>query len=112
METSVREADAVLCVCTPQYVSKANSRASGVGVETSLITPQFYERVSSAKQFIPIIRQSAVGSPTTPDYLSALFFVDFRDNAQFPGQLESLVRHLHQQPKFRKPPVGPKPKFG
>jgi hypothetical protein len=111
MGTSVREADAVLCVCTPQYVAKANSRASGVGVETSLITPQFYQRMSSAKQFIPIIRYSAAGSSTTPDYLSALLFIDFREDAQFPAQLESLLRHLHQQPKFRKPPVGPKPKF-
>src|SRR5439155_18031704 len=48
METSVRQADAVLCVCTPAYVSKANGRSAGVGVETSLITLQFFERMKSA----------------------------------------------------------------
>jgi hypothetical protein len=111
METSVREADAVLCVCTPQYVSKANARSSGVGIETSLITPQFYQRVSSTKQFIPVVRHSIVGEPPTPDYLSPLMFIDFRNDSVFANQLEALVRHLHQQPKFRKPSVGPTPKF-
>lgn len=111
MEASVRDADAVLCVCTPKYVSKANSRDSGVGVETSLITPQYYQRMSSAKQFIPIIRNSDELGTTTPDYLAALIFVDFRDDSAFNTQMEHLLRHLHKQPKFRKPSVGPKPKF-
>lgn len=111
METSVREADAVLCVCTPAYVSKANGRAAGVGVETSLITPQFFERMKSAKQFIPVVRQSDGTTPPTPDYLSALIFVDFRDDEGFRSQMEELLRHLHNRPKHRKPEIGGPPVF-
>jgi hypothetical protein len=111
METSVREADAVLCVCTPHYVAKANSRSSGVGIETSLITPQFYQRVASSKQFIPIIRSSVSGQANTPDYLASLLFIDFQNDHEFAEQLENLMRHLHRQPKFKKPIVGPKPNF-
>jgi hypothetical protein len=111
METSVREADAVLCVCTPAYVSKANGRSAGVGVETSLITPQFFERMKSAKQFIPIVRQSDGTTPLTPDYLSALIFVDFRDDQGFRSQMEQLLRHLHKRPKHRKPEIGGPPVF-
>lgn len=110
METSVRDADAVLCVCTPTYVQKANSRSSGVGVETGLITPQFYERMKSAKQFIPIIRYSDAG-PKTPDYLSSLIFIDFRNDAEFGKRIEELLRHLHNQPKHKKPSVGARPDF-
>jgi TIR domain len=111
METSVREADAVLCVCTPAYVAKANSRSAGVGVETSLITPQFFERMKSAKQFIPILRHSDDTAPPTPDYLSALILVDFRDDEGFRSQMEQLLRHLHKRPKHRKPDIGGPPVF-
>jgi hypothetical protein len=111
MEASVRDADAVLCVCTRAYVTKANGRSSGVGVETSLITPQFFERMRSAKQFIPIVRELDGNTAPTPDYLSALIFVDFRDDAQFRSQMEQLLRHLHKQPKYRKPGIGGRPMF-
>ncbi len=87
MESPVRDSDAVLCVCTPNYVSKANGRSVGVGVETSLITPQFFDRMSSAKQFIPVVREKDGTAPPTPDDLSALLFVDFRDDTQFATQM-------------------------
>lgn len=111
METSVRDADAVLCVCTPTYVTKANDRASGAGIETSIMTPQFFNRTQTSKQFIPLIRQSDDG-PDTPDYLSSLIFVDFRDDSAFTTSMESLLRHLHREPRHQKPKTGPKPNFG
>jgi hypothetical protein len=111
MESSVRDADAVLCICTPQYVAKANSRSSGVGVETSLITPQFYERMKMAKQFIPIIRATDPALPQMPDYLAALICVDFRNDEGFQMQMEQLIRHLYRQPKHPKPQPGPRPSF-
>ena len=111
MESSVRKATAVLCVCTPSYVAKANDRTSGVGVETSLITPQFFERMNSEKQFIPIVRETDGTASPTPDYMSSLIFVDFRDDSQFALQMEQLLRHLHNEPQFEKPSIGPKPDF-
>lgn len=112
MEASVRDADAVLCICTPNYVVKAHGRSSGAGIETSLMTPQFFNRIQTSKQFIPLIRGEQDGIPTTPDYLASLIFVDFRKDADFNGAMETLLRHLHREPRHRKPQVGPKPKFG
>lgn len=109
METSVRRADAVLCVCTPNYVQKANDRSSGVGVEVSLMTPKFFDRVKKQKQFIPIIRDG--DGQLMPDFLDALVFVDFRKDVEFADKMEELLRHLHDEPKHRKPPLGEKPKF-
>jgi hypothetical protein len=111
METSVRKAGVVLCVCTPDYVERANERQKGVGVETSLITPRFFEE-NKAKQFIPIIRVKNVGASPTPDYMAALIFVDFSNDADFSLRMEELLRHLHRQPKVKKPPLGPVPSFG
>src|SRR5262249_38887459 len=102
MESSVRNCNVVLCVCTPEYVEKANDRTRGVGVETTLITPQFFDRLKNQKQFIPVIRRSVPSTPTTPDYMSALLFVDFRDDDAFEDRMEELLRHLHKQPKYPK----------
>lgn len=110
MESSVRDADAVLCICTPTYVNKANARSSGVGAETSLITPQFFERMNSAKQFIPIIRRAQLQA-LTPDYLSSLIFIDFRNDAEYATRIDELLRHLFDEPRHRKPPTGPRPTF-
>ncbi|MFO0864724.1 MAG: toll/interleukin-1 receptor domain-containing protein [Gemmataceae bacterium] len=112
MEHSVRQADVVLCVCTPAYVRKANDRASGVGVETSLMTPKFFNREKIAKQFIPIIRAAPADVPFMPDHLDALIYVDFQDDTKFALQMEELLRHLWNEPKHRKPALGNKPSFG
>ena len=110
MERNVRESDYVLCVCTPEYVKRANERQRGVGVETSLITPKFFEQ-NQAKTFIPLVR-AASGDQYTPDYMAALIFVDFRDDAKFGEKMEELLRLLHKQPKYAKPALGPVPTFG
>lgn len=97
MESSIRQADCILCVCTPNYVERANQRQRGVGVETSLLTPQLLE-THPEKQYIPVIGERANGSPPTPDYVATLVFADFTDNDRYADQLEALLRHLHQKP--------------
>ena len=110
MERSVRDAECILCICTPNYVRRANERSRGVGVETQLITPKFFEDHKD-KQFIPIIRaKSDIESPT-PDYLSALIYVDFTDDQQFEHRMEELLRYMHQQPRHVKPELGAIPDF-
>ena len=110
MERGIREADCVLCVCTPEYVRRANARERGVGEETSVITPHFYED-QSTKEFIPIIRVASSDSPSTPDYMASRIFVDFTDDHAFSRQMEELLRHLHKQPQHRKPTLGTIPDF-
>jgi hypothetical protein len=110
MEECVRESDCVLCVCTPEYVKRANDRERGVGVETTLITPRFFEK-NRAKQFIPIIRCTEPGTSSTPDYMASLIFVDFQDDTKFGERMEELLRHLHQQPRHPKPKLGAVPSF-
>lgn len=93
MEDAVRKADAILMVCTPNYVRRANERQSGVGAETSLITPNFYER-HSGKRFIPLLRARAENQRCTPDYLRALFYADFTDDTHFQAAFAELLAQL------------------
>ena len=55
METSVRESDFVVMVCTPAFARRANERAGGVGYESQIVTGELYESVLSDK-FVPILR--------------------------------------------------------
>jgi len=110
METGIRSAQCVLCICTPEYVRRANARTKGVGEETMIITPHFYED-QSMKEFIPIIRKTSSGVPPTPDYMASRIFVDFTVDRQFSEQMEELLRHLHQRPRHDRPRLGSIPDF-
>ncbi|MGB6686894.1 MAG: toll/interleukin-1 receptor domain-containing protein [Terracidiphilus sp.] len=110
METGIRNARCVLCICTPEYVQKANERTKGVGVETTILTPHFFED-QSTKEFIPILRKRSSGVQPTPDYLASRIFVDFTADQQFSERMEELLRHLHQKPRHEKPRLGSVPDF-
>lgn len=105
MERGVTGADVVLIVCTPSYVERANERQRGVGVETTLLTPQFFE-AHADKQFIPIIRQRYDTLSATPFYLASLVYLDFTEDSTYAESLEGLLRHLFRQPRHPKPGVG------
>jgi len=108
MEKGVREASHVLVVCTPPYVERANDRDRGVGEETSLITPGFYERESTGKEFIPIVRVAG-RQHSTPDYLGSLIYVDFSNYEEFDAAYDKLIRIIYDAPAHPKPPKGTRP---
>lgn len=41
-----------------------------------------------------------------PDFLGPRFWLDFRHDHLYDERLEDLLRELHDQPRFRKPPLG------
>ena len=108
MERGVCDASHVLVVCTPDYIARANARRRGVGEETSLITPEFYNRARSGKEFVPVIRRHGA-TKATPDYLASLVYVDFSDDALFDPSYDKLLRILYNEPEFKKPQRGKKP---
>ena len=38
-------------------------------------------------------------------------YVDMRNDANYSEQIEELVREIWNEPKYKKPKIGPKPKF-
>ena len=108
METSVRESDYVLLVCTPKFAQKANGSSDGVGYEKAVVSGEiFYANRHSAK-FVPVLR---VGEPNEalPSYLLSKVFVDFRNDLSFEQPYEELLRHLHRAPRYSRPPLGSAP---
>ena len=103
MEAGIRRADRVLLVCTSTYVRKAEERKGGAGYEGMIVTSHVARSTDTVK-FIPLVRDNA--SAALPAFLGPRLWLDFRDDALYAETLEELLRELHDQPRFRKPPLG------
>lgn len=110
MESCIRDSIITLIICTPNYAEKANKGKGGVGYETAIITGEIYNQIGPPSKFVPILRK---GNPKNalPSYLKSRRYIDFRNDAEFGEKFEELLRHIHQQPKYVKPPIGRKPLF-
>lgn len=109
MEKSIRESDFVLIICTPTYASKANAGKGGVGYETGVVTGEIFGEAASERKFIPVLRGDPVVS--LPSYLKSKAYIDFRNDSEYEINLESLLRHIYGEPRFKRPKPGKKPNF-
>ncbi len=110
METSIRDSDFVLLICTPIFAQKANSGKGGVGYEKSIVTGEIFANTPSPTKFVPLLRRGTQ-SESLPSYLKARVYIDFRDENAFDSSLEDLLRHIFQSRKYQRPPLGTKPNF-
>lgn len=108
MERGLREADRVLMVCTPTYVSKGESGRGGVGYEKTIMTADYMQNVDSRK-VIPIIRQA--GTSLVPAFLGTKYFLDFSTDEKAEYNFDQLARELHGKPLYVKPQLGVMPNF-
>jgi formylglycine-generating enzyme required for sulfatase activity len=104
MEAGIREAERVLLVCSSTYVRKAEQRRGGVGYEGMIVTGHMLGSTDTLK-FIPLVRDNP-SEPLLPTFLASRYWIDFRDDAHYAERLEELLRELHGQPRYRKPPLG------
>jgi hypothetical protein len=109
METGIRDADFVLLVCTPDYATRTNSRRGGVGVESTIITGEYYNSVK-ANKFVPITRNAKHGvQQALPSYLKSRLAIDFTDDAVYEIRREELLRRVFNRPRYRRPELGAVP---
>ena len=67
MEKGIEQADYVLIICTPNYKERADERKGNVGVESVIITGDFYMK-GHKRKYIPVIRSGA-DKHSIPRYL-------------------------------------------
>lgn len=108
MEHAITDSHRVICVMTPNYKIKTERLAGGVGVEYSIISAEIQNDLNTDK-FIPLFRAGDVKD--IPTFLAGRDFVDMRNNADFDAKLEELARDIWNEPKYKKPVLGAKPKF-
>lgn len=109
MDKSGRIADRVLCILTPTYREKANDLIGGVGYEYRNMTAELFANVNTIK-FIPVLRKGTF-EESVPVALLGRVAVDMREDSKYEENLEDLLRDILDKPKYKKPELGPPPKF-
>ena len=109
MEQYAAPSARVLVVLSDDYAEKADGRGerpSGVGTETTIVSPTVYEDLGG-NRVIPVIPASgAVATqPLVPRYLKGRNWIDFRSD--YEDAYERLLRELHGVPLEPAPPLGP-----
>ncbi len=101
----------VLVFCDKHYAEKADSRKSGVGAESQIISSEIYNRVEQSK-FIPIICESSdSGGPHLPAFLKSAVYIDFTSPELVNRNWERLIRLLFGKPSRVKPSLGKPPAY-
>jgi hypothetical protein len=108
----------VILICNKDYTAKANNRQGGVGRESSIISPEVYDKTDQTK-YIPIIREFYSeedgellnGKPCLPHYLKTRFSINFSDDSKFEDNYEQLIRCIYDKPLTPKPPLGKAPSY-
>jgi len=110
MESSIEKADKVLVILTPNYKQKAESRKSGVGYETSMITQEIFESPISRVKFIPILRVGSLND-STPKFLKSKLYHEMNDYSSYISKLYELSRIIYDKSLVEKPKLGKIPDF-
>ena len=107
MESSIRDSDYVIIICTEEYKRKANNREKGVGYESHIISAELYNNHNDRK-FIPIIRQGDFNT-ALPTYLDGKLAIDLRGNPFNEESYKDLLASIFKVKK--KPKVGIRPYY-
>ena len=102
MESSIKDSDYVIIICTEEYKRKANNREKGVGYESHIISAELYNNHNDRK-FIPIIRQGDFNT-ALPTYLDGKLAIDLRGNPYNETSYKDLIASIFKVKK--KPKVG------
>lgn len=92
MESKVSNSDRVLMILTPIYKQKADSRISGVGYESVLMSEELYKNQDSIK-FVPIIRKGTKES-SFPKYIGDRKGLCMVNDSDFETKFNALVKDL------------------
>jgi len=93
METSIRENDYVLIICTPHYADRSNRRIGGTGYEGDIMTGEVFT-TRNQRKFIPVLRAGEWNS-AKPSWLLGKYGVDLRNDPFSEDQYQDLLNTLH-----------------
>ena len=95
METSIRESDYTLVLCTPEYKKRADDRennSTGVGYEARILATKIS---NNAKNIIPILFDNTEES--IPDFLKGLIYIDLTfeiKNKNYIKKIDELLKKI------------------
>lgn len=110
MEQGLSNAALVLCVCSEQYVKKADAGVRGAGYEKMIMVQPMLQN-TNVDHIIPIVRNNSAENKM-PRFLGTKLYVDFSDDKQYLSKLSELVSRIYNEDISKKPPLGVSPFSG
>ena len=107
MEQGLNDASLVLCVCSEQYVQKANAGIRGTGFEKMIMVQPMLSDTNQ-NYIIPIIRNNNSDNKV-PCFLATKLYIDFTEDSLYLDKLSELVCRIFNQDISKKPPLGQSP---
>ena len=107
MEQGLSKSHRVICVCSDNYVSKANGGKGGAGYEKQIITAELISNQNTT-WIIPLIKSNSK-EKKTPIFLGGRKYISFEDIHLYESKYEELLRDLLDEPVFPIPPIGKNP---
>lgn len=107
MEQGLTKARLVICVCSKNYVDKANAAEGGVGYEKMILTQSLMCN-SSIDYVIPLIRNNR-SSQKVPIFLGTKVYLDFENDDEYYIKYRELIERIFDEDIKKKPPLGKSP---
>ena len=106
IEKGLLRSQRILCICSENYVNKANNKKGGVGYEKKIMTAEIMADLNRG-WVVPLIRNNP--EKKVPTFLASSLYIDFEDDLLFEAQYEKLLRSLLGEPVLPIPPLGKNP---
>src|SRR5271169_2870487 len=108
MESSVRDSDYVVIICTPRYKERSDERRGGVGYEGHVITAEVFYYSDNQRKFIPVLRLGE-WKAVAPAALLGKSYADLSGEPYRQSEYETLKNTLLQMLPGA-PPIGTGPR--
>lgn len=110
VEQSIKKAERIIIVFTPNYKLKADKRAGGVGYEYSIMNADLYNNQTDNEKVIPVLRAGSK-EESIPEFMQQFIHIDTRNEENIENSYVDLLREIYNEPAIKKPKLGVRPTF-
>ncbi len=110
MENSIKIADRVIVIFTPNYKAKAEDMIGGVGLEYSILKAASYSSIANNEKIIPILRQGQ-SKEVLPAFMQQYVHLPMVTDEEFEDKFQELLKDIYMVKDIIKPKLGKKPTF-
>lgn len=107
MEQGLSKSQRVICVCSDNYIIKANNGKGGAGYEKQIITSELVIE-QNTNWIIPLIVNN-YSTKKTPTFLGVRKYISFEDSKLYEAKYEELLRDILEEPLLPIPSIGQNP---
>jgi len=110
VEQSIKVADRIVIILTPNYKKKAENRKGGVGYEYSIMNSELYNNQTNNDRIIPVLRKGN-SDESIPDFIKQYIHLDMSNDEKYENSFNDLLREIYDEPEIIKPILGNRKSF-